>query len=566
MDHLRCAHSLTGERIDDRWSGESLGDTELPSRVLDVFGQDEDIIKLVETRTLTRKKAPYITLSHCWGPPDKQPLTTTRANLQEHISTGVPLLSFPKTFRDAIHITRQLDIQYLWIDSLCIVQDDEADWLAESEKMGAIYHRAAVTVAASDARNSTEGCFVAERGSVGKSSTASHGHNAPTAKFMTRKGEAGNMFKTCFAHVPTARRSEPYFSPLGHRAWVCQEWYLSRRVIFCTKSGFMWKCREHQHNERDRYVDMYEERGWEHLMERYSETHLTRETDRLIAVRGIANELGKTESRQGQEYHYGHWIGGSDTAIMLCWMMKEWASQLDGKGPTGVPSWSWASITGAKLFCRTLYQFFLPCRTLVDAADISVSVEDGKSLQINGGQLHRAKLSLLEDSELGCHPLWTDRQFWSPEALFIHRRRERTHAPIHLILSNETIDSPEDSRNKVFGFAAFDRAVKAGGLEEISVIPLVESLRFGLDPYLSTDGDRIWHGEDVGSQDKLLFMNVHNPESDGSILGFSAKEIKGRPPARYNVISRAGTGVQKPVGFYTPPPPEEQNAVGAYLT
>ncbi|KAM7189098.1 Heterokaryon incompatibility protein (HET) domain containing protein [Naviculisporaceae sp. PSN 640] len=553
-DHGNCTLSLSGERIDDNWAGDNLGNTELPSRVLDVFEKEDDIIKLVETCTLDQKRAPYVTLSHCWGPPDKQPLTTTRENLQEHTSSGIPVSSFPKTFRDAIDITRQLDIQYLWIDSLCIVQDDEEDWLAESEKMGAIYHRAAVTIAASDANNSTEGCFVAERG------TASHGHKVPTAKFVMRKGETGSIFKTCFGHVPTTPRSEPYFSPLGHRAWVCQEWYLSRRVIFCTKSGFMWKCLEVQHNERGRYLDMKEQRGWEHLMERYSESNLTRETDRLIAVQGIANELLKTENRKGQEYHYGHWTGGEDTAIMLCWMMKEWVSDLDGEGPTGVPSWSWASITGARLFCRTLYQFFLPCRTLMGSQDISVGGGDGKSLNIKHAQLRKVELSLLEDSELDCHPEWTDRQFWSPESLFLHLRRERKAlAPIHVILSDDVSDCPGASQSKarVVGLAAFDRVVEAKSMVEIFTLPLVESPRFGLDPFLPPNGDMMWHGEDIGSQDKLYFMNILEPESGGSIRGYSAEEVKVRPPVKYNVLSRAGEGKHQPVGYYTPPSPEE---------
>ncbi|KAK0622703.1 heterokaryon incompatibility protein-domain-containing protein [Immersiella caudata] len=549
LDHAKCADSLTGHTIDSLWGEDGLGRTELPLRVLDVLGGG-DVIKLVETSALDRKRAPYLTLSHCWGPPEKRPFSTTRSNLQNHIETGIQVSSLPTTFRDAIHITRQLDIRYLWIDSLCIVQDDEADWIAESEKMGTIYHHAALTIAASDAQDSTEGCFVADR-----SDTAYQ--NATTAKFAMQRGKHGNFFKTCFSHVPVSPSSEPYLSPLGHRAWACQEWYLSRRVIFCTKAGFAWKCREAEHNERGRYIAMNEDVEWEHLMERYSETHLTRETDRLIALRGIANLLGGLRDREGQVYNFGHWIGGDDTAIMLCWMAKQHVSELDGKGPPGVPSWSWASIAGAKLFWRTQYQFFHPSRNLVGRDDITVSQSDGTALRIRGGCLRRIHPRPLENTELDCHPSLTDRQVWAPEALLISLRRERAHAPIHFILGNDVPDST-DFQKQAIGLAAFDRVLGSDDSgREIYAMPVVESPRFALDPFLPEDADMIWYGKDVGASRKMFFMDVQNPDQDGCVRAYSARGLKGRPKTRYTVSTQAGNGVTKPVGFYTPPSPDE---------
>src|SRR5438034_1924444 len=70
--------------------------------------------------------------------------------------------ALPKTFQDAVLLTRALGVRYLWIDSLCIIQDDEKDWKRENPKMGEVYQYATITIAAAHARDSSEGCFYEE--------------------------------------------------------------------------------------------------------------------------------------------------------------------------------------------------------------------------------------------------------------------------------------------------------------------------------------------------------------------------------------------------------------------
>jgi len=72
---------------------------------------------------------------------------------------SIPPSKLPKSFRDAIQITRRLGYEYIWIDSLCIIQDDPADWERESAKMAEIYENAVLTIAVSDAVDSLRGCF-----------------------------------------------------------------------------------------------------------------------------------------------------------------------------------------------------------------------------------------------------------------------------------------------------------------------------------------------------------------------------------------------------------------------
>ena len=80
----------------------------------------------------------YLALSYCWGKP--QPLATTlRKKNFVQLKTGILLSSLAETIQDAIVLCRKLDVGYLWVDALCIIQDDGVDWSSESQKMALIY-------------------------------------------------------------------------------------------------------------------------------------------------------------------------------------------------------------------------------------------------------------------------------------------------------------------------------------------------------------------------------------------------------------------------------------------
>jgi len=127
----------------------------LPTRVLDVGveGRSHDI-KLI---TLGTEEVKYIALSHCWGD-SRSILTTTKLTLKPR-QQNIEFNDLPRTFQDAVQITRALDVRYLWIDSLCIVQDDEDDWQVESGRMAEIYLGSYLTVAATGSADSSGGCF-----------------------------------------------------------------------------------------------------------------------------------------------------------------------------------------------------------------------------------------------------------------------------------------------------------------------------------------------------------------------------------------------------------------------
>ncbi len=100
----------------------------------------------------------YSTLNHCWGSPNPSNVTLGKNNIGSFLHR-IPLNALPKTFRDFIQINRFLGIQYVWIDSLCIVQDDEEDWKAESARMTNVYGEAVLNVAAVGAVDGSVGCF-----------------------------------------------------------------------------------------------------------------------------------------------------------------------------------------------------------------------------------------------------------------------------------------------------------------------------------------------------------------------------------------------------------------------
>jgi len=121
-----------------------------PKRLLQIVFSEEILkVKLVNTGTALIEN--YTALSHCWG--DSGHFETTTDNLKTHENEGIPVLCLPKTFQDAIEVTSKLDIHYIWIDSICIIQGQAMEWEEECPKMGGIYGHAYLVIAASHAHN-----------------------------------------------------------------------------------------------------------------------------------------------------------------------------------------------------------------------------------------------------------------------------------------------------------------------------------------------------------------------------------------------------------------------------
>lgn len=143
----RWHHRCTGQPIS----------TIKPSRLLELSSSERQIsLRVRSAHELTEIPLSYCTLNHCWG--RRQPVRLTRGLLRS-FQHHRPFEILPQTFADAIQITLNLGLSYLWIDSLCICQDDQDDWLAESAKMGDIYSNATCNIAALAAKDDHEGYY-----------------------------------------------------------------------------------------------------------------------------------------------------------------------------------------------------------------------------------------------------------------------------------------------------------------------------------------------------------------------------------------------------------------------
>ncbi|OAL42890.1 HET-domain-containing protein, partial [Pyrenochaeta sp. DS3sAY3a] len=314
----------------------------LPTRVLDVgTPKSGDSVRLIVTAGACGY---WVALSHCWGEKENHPLKTTRKNISEHL-TRIDMSSLPKTFQDAVVTTRALGFRYLWIDSLCIVQDDEEEWRNESHKMATIYEHAVLTLAASAAKDSKQGLFV-ERpyGKIKYPST-----QLPFIKRDPQTGENNTLGEYSISldwrQEPFMEHMDPMFSPIYRRGWCTQEFILSRRIIHFLDEGMMWVCKERAVDETGHFVLAAKRHSdpdwateWHKIITDHSVRDFTFESDRLVSLDGLAREVAKAENNSCklEEYFYGTWLSDVPESIL-------WASYRAHDRETACPSWSWAS-------------------------------------------------------------------------------------------------------------------------------------------------------------------------------------------------------------------------------
>ncbi|KAH7383937.1 heterokaryon incompatibility protein-domain-containing protein [Pyrenochaeta sp. MPI-SDFR-AT-0127] len=197
---------------------------QLPTRVL-YLGDSEyfDDIRLLVTKE--GQNGRYVALSHCWGT-DKF-LATTMDSLND-FQNKIPFRELPQTFQDAIVITKSLGIQYLWIDSLCIIQEGDgmADWRRESKRMEEVFSSAYCALAATSAINPTQG-FLKTR----SQSQCVMLEDATDKGLYIYVDELSNKFS-----------QDVEMGVLNKRAWVLQERALSRRTIHFTQGQTYFEC------------------------------------------------------------------------------------------------------------------------------------------------------------------------------------------------------------------------------------------------------------------------------------------------------------------------------------
>lgn len=350
----------------------------------------------------------YLTLSHCWGGADIAKLT-----LESFPALKIDLdeQHLPNTFKDALHITRSLGYQYLWIDSLCIFQDSKEDWAAESAVMGDIYRNSVLTIAALWGRNSRSGCFARRN---------------PLCQLPCRLNNATRSFYVqadCTKDWASFGPKTKGTAPLHTRGWVMQEHILSPRTLYYG-SSLGWDCIESSTSESSPYMverhglrttdslcfklwfenlcavgthplttvenelDLSHFHGfWSDIISSYSYCLLTRSTDRLAAISGIMNSIQRTT---GLTSVAGMW---KECLLQdMLWRTTTPATRL----PIDLaPTWSWASVDG-----RLWYEYApRPTGSHQKGFDliakvVNVQVTDDVIILGSTGEFHRSYVSI----------------------------------------------------------------------------------------------------------------------------------------------------------------------------
>jgi hypothetical protein len=314
-----------------------------------------------------------MTLTHRWTEQTGQCISTT-SNYEQRLLGG-DFGPLPQLFLDAFHVAEKLNVKYIWIDSICIIQqgDDLADWRREAPNMAQYYQFSLFTLAGT-ADDMSGGLM--------------HSYSAdatPWASQIARlpyRDKLGVNSGYFYAYKRRVVLVDEYMaqvrsSILFRRGWILQEWLLSKRILWYTAQGLFYECQEELPRSYDQAQLTYGRASselrahlqlkasfhrsnedilafWYHALEVYSGQHLTKpELDRILAVAGLAKEVGPILMNQemlrggkngGEEEVYiaGLWL--RDMQHGLLWEQDHAVLLSPVDKVVGAPSWSWASL------------------------------------------------------------------------------------------------------------------------------------------------------------------------------------------------------------------------------
>ncbi|KAF5587257.1 serine threonine kinase [Fusarium pseudoanthophilum] len=312
---------------------------QMPTRLIHV-GESSERLEDIKDSGFLR----YLALSHCWGG------STSLSTLTDNIGifrSEIPREKLPLNFQEAIKVTRALKISYLWIDSLCIIQDDPEDWRREAARMGQVFSNAYCTIAATSAATSDEGFLTPKLNSTLSATLATPGGGLlHISEFM----------EDCNADLESA--------PLNTRGWVMQERALSRRTLHFTKTQVYWECGNGLQCERlfklsnpqsalfadsdfPKAILKYYKGGritlFQNLYEKYSRLNFSYNSDRPVAILGLEKHLSTVLQTRGEFGVFEQYLARS-----LLWSRTEdiFLKRITFQDDHRVPSWSWMTYEG----------------------------------------------------------------------------------------------------------------------------------------------------------------------------------------------------------------------------
>ncbi|KAF4470972.1 hypothetical protein FALBO_2113 [Fusarium albosuccineum] len=284
---------------------ESRNPTFCPTRLVEIV--DSKTVRVIESG-ITNPSGPYAAFSHCWG------RAKTLKLLEENkgtLETSIEITELPQSYKEALDVASRFGIKYIWIDSLCIIQNNVDDWRAEAATMKDVYNNALLTIAASAAAENSEASFLQRDPLIIQHLRVTpEWDDVPDVPYLIASMDAYN--------------EQVESSPLRRRSWVLQESFLSARTLSLSSSQLWWECREAlfceawpngvpdrirvrgpEEIETNPQTSVYHDR-WCRLVEKYTKCGLTVLSDKMVAIGGLA---GYFQPRfQDDEYVAGLWL------------------------------------------------------------------------------------------------------------------------------------------------------------------------------------------------------------------------------------------------------------------
>jgi hypothetical protein len=328
--------------------------TAVPKRLLDVGNSEtENLIYLVQSKALA-KPLRYMTLSHCWG--GNLACKLTHESLKNY-ERGAMISSLPQTFQQAVYLANKLGCRYVWIDALCIIQDDDLDWREEAAKMADVYFGSELSIAASDSQDSNGGLF-RERNPLATTPCRIPDSYAQEETYAVR----------ALGNHRTALLDE---TQLSTRAWTIQERLLAPRVVHFTQKEVFWECASCVCCETaseplphpiqgpvKKWLASPSDRGsglniandfwdvWSQIVGSYTTAKLTYISDKQVAISGLARRMHEVSRGELGRYLAGFWEFQFPRQLGWSCAVPTRRLELESIAPT----WSWACVNGPVYF------------------------------------------------------------------------------------------------------------------------------------------------------------------------------------------------------------------------